>query len=393
MRPRHMRTPALAMAAAFLGVAGCASDSVDQDSAGTAPSAVPTYASVQWERLPAPLLTPRLGAIAVALDEKFLVVGGDDGPPCPPNADCAPSTSEPRRDGATYDPATRLWENVAQAPVGLLNQYPHVVAGEALYILTEDDLLCYDSDADTWSEHPVPDSDHRDVQLVSIADRPAAVSGERSADGQGDEIYDPETETWADLPADPLGPSFDRTYTDTSAGAVLTAKESVPNPGSAEPTLVRAALLSEDLTTWKRLPDSDLIGGYRWAWTGERMVDPTLGEADGGQVGNWGRSVPFGGRFDPATETWGRLPAAPEGYSRTGWKVEALGGPVSAAGGWFYDDRSGRWSKLLRPDGAPEYAGPAAWVGDTLFVLGGQSEGSGTASLSGWAWALRVAPA
>jgi hypothetical protein len=331
-----------------------------------------------------------LAAIAVAVNDLFLVVGGDDGPPCPPNADCAPRSSEPRRDGATYDAATHRWQNVAEAPVGLLDQYPYVVAGEVLYILTEDGLLSFDVAADTGAEHPAPDSDHRDVHLVSIADRPAAVSGDHAAGSPADEIYDPETESWTDLPADPLGPSFDRTYTDTPTGAVLTAKESVPSPGSDAPTLVRAARLSPDLKTWEPLPDSDLIGGYRWAWTGERMVDPTLGEADGGQVGNWGRSVPFGGRFDPATRTWSRLPAAPKGYSRTGWKVEALGGPVSAAGGWFYDDRSGRWSKLLRPTGAPEYAGPAAWVGDTLFVLGGQSEGSGPAALSGWAWALRV---
>lgn len=375
----------------LIGLAGCASDSVEtEDAAAAMPTAIPTLAAVQWERLPDPPLSPRLAAIAVSVDERFLVVGGDDGPPCSPNADCAPRTSEPLRDGATYDPATRQWEAVAQSPVGLLSQYPYVVAGEALYVLTEDGMVAYDVATDTWDQHPAPASVHRDGHLVSIAGRPAVVSGERLTGSPADETYDPATERWDEIPVDPLGLSFDRTYTDTPAGAVLTAKESVPNPSSEVPALVRAARLSPDLTTWERLPDSDLIGGYHWAWTGERMVDPTLGEAAGGQVGNWGRSVPFGGRFDPASATWSRLPAAPQGYSRTGWKVEALGGPVSAAGGWYYDDRTEVWSKLLRPDGAPEYAGAATWVGDTLFVLGGQSEGQGEETLSGWAWALAV---
>lgn len=378
-----------ALMGGLLGLAGCASDSVDQDPAA-APSAVPTLSTVQWERLPDPPLSPRLAAIAVAVDDRFLVVGGDDGPPCPPNADCAASTSEPRRDGASYDPATQTWELVAEAPVGLLNQYPFVVAGETLYVLAEDGLLAYDVATDSWDQHPAPSAEHRDVQLVSISDRPGAVSGERTEDGAPDEIYDPAAETWEELPADPLGASYDRTYTDTPLGAVLTAKESVADPSAEVPSLVRAARLSSDLTTWTPLPVSDQIGGYRWAWTGERMVDPTLGEADGGQVGDWSRSVPWGGRLDPESGTWSRLPGSPKGYSKTGWKVEALGGPVSAAGGWFYDDRSGGWAKLLRPDGAPEYPGAAVWVSDTLFVLGGQSDGQ--AGLSGWAWALTVDP-
>lgn len=373
------------------GLTGCASDAAEAERSAAAPSAVPTLATVQWQRLPDPPLSPRLATIAVAVDGKLLVVGGDDGPPCPPNADCAPS-AEPRSDGATYDLDAGTWAPIATAPVGLLNQSPFAVAGEALYVLVEDGLLSYDVGADRWDRHAAPSAEHRDVQLVSISGRPAAVSGTRAADGPPDEIYDPATDTWADLPADPLGPSFDRTYTDTPGGAVLTAKADVTNPTADAPTLVRAARLSPDLTTWEQFSDSDQIGGYRWAWTGTRLVDPTLGEADGGKVGNWGRSVPWGGRLDPGSGTWTRLPAAPKGYSRTGWKVEALGGPVSAAGGWFYDDRSGAWAKLLRPDGAPQYPGAAVWVGDTLIVWGGQSDVDGEDALSGSAWALPVDP-
>ena len=319
------------------------------------------------------------------------MVGGDDGPPCPPNADCA-ATPDPARDGAAYDPETETWERVVDAPVGLLNQDRYVVAGDALFVLTEDVLVSYDPTEDSWARHPAPEAQFRDLRLVALDDRPAVVAGERSADSPADKIYDPDTQEWTDLPVDPLGPSFDRVYTDTPSGPVLTAKQSGADPGSAQPAIVRTAQLSPDLKSWNALPDSDMIGGYRWAWTGERLVDPTLGEADGGQANSWGRSLPYGGTLDPESGTWGRLPGAPEAYSG-GWMVEALGGPVSASGGWLYDDRTETWSKLAAPADAPQVPGAAAWVGDDLFVVGGQYEDrTGEEAISGAAWRLTVDP-
>jgi hypothetical protein len=387
-----MRSSALATVALLvgLGLTGCSSDPA-QTASATAASGAPTAAPLPWTRLPDPPLSPRVAAIAVGLEDRLLVVGGEDGPPCPPNADCA-AAPDPRRDGASYDPATRNWTPVAAAPVGVLSQDPHVVAGDLLFILTADGLISYDPAEDSWTRHPAPEGDHRDLRLVALGDQPAAVAGERRTDSPPDEVYDPDAEDWVPLPADPLGPSFDRVFTDTPTGAVLTAKQSVPDPGSAEPAVVRAALLSTDLTTWQKLPDSDIIGGYRWAWTGKRLVDPTLGEADGGQIDNWGRSLPYGGTFDPESATWGRLPGAPAAYSG-GWMVEALGGPVSASGGWLYDDRTESWSELSPPAGAPQLPGAAVWVGDDLFVVGGQYEDRpGQQGLAGGAWVLTVDP-
>ncbi|WP_344601323.1 hypothetical protein [Sporichthya brevicatena] len=391
------------MLAAVLALAGCSSDgpSADAARAGATSTAAPSDPAVtptaspalRWQKLPAPPLSPRTGVIAVAVADRLLVVGGDDGPPCPPNADCA-ATPAPLRDGAVYDAAAGEWTTLPEAPLGLLNQFPSTVAGDVLYVLTDTALVSFDAAANAWDTHPLPATDRRDVRLAALGNRVAAVAGERveetSGEDAADEIFDPATDTWSRLPVDPLGPSFDRVLTDTPAGAVLTAKESVEAPGSTAPPIVRAALLDPDLTTWTRLPDSELIGGYRWAWTGERMVDPTLGEADGGAVDNWGRSLPYGGTFDPATQTWGRFVEAPDAYSG-GWAVEALGGPVSASGGWLYDDRTAEWSVLTAPDGAPGLPGAAVWVGDTLYVVGGQFDGrSGSAALTADVWALTV---
>lgn len=387
-----MRSSALLTTTVLLGLAlsGCASDPVGSTTEASPTSGgVATVSPAEWTRVPDPPLTPRAAAIAVALGTRLLVVGGDDGPPCPPNADCT-ATPDARRDGALYDPDGETWEPAAAAPVGLLSQDRHVVAGEVLFVLTEDGLVSYDAEADRWARHPAPEHEHRDLRLVAIGDRPAVVAGERATDSPVDEIYDRDSEQWTHLPLDPLGPSFDRVFTDTPAGVVLTAKSSVRQPNATGPAVVRAAQLSPDLQAWTALPDSDLIGGYRWAWTGERLVDPTLGEADGGAVNNWGRSLPYGGILDPDSETWGRLPGAPAAYSG-GRLVEALGGPVSASGGWLYDDRAESWSELTAPPGAPPLPGPAAWVDDHLFVVGGQyDDRTGEDGLSGAVWMLTV---
>jgi hypothetical protein len=331
----------------------------------------------------------------VALAGRFVILGGDEGA-CPRNADCAPPADPPRRDGAAYNPTLRSWAPIAEAPRGLRSLQTHAVVGNVLYVLLKDDLLAYDGVADAWTRPPGPPAGHRGGRLVDLGGRPAVIAEERrTGEAAADAVYDPTSRSWTKLPADPLGPSFDRVLTDTPAGAVLTGKKLVPAPGSAEPAIVRAALLSRDLQTWKRLPDSDLIGGYTWSWTGKCLIDPSLGSADGGEVDGWGRSVPYGGSFDPVTRTWDRLLNAPEqAAGRNAWPVDALGGPVSARDGYLHDDRTGTWDRITRPDGAPPYPGSAAWLGDTLFVLGGQFDyAGGPQRLSGSAWSLTVGTA
>lgn len=151
---------------------------------------------------------------------------------------------------------------------------------------------------------------------------------------------------------------------------MLTAKPIGPGGEPADPALVRAALLPQGDERWRVLPDSDQLSGWRWSWTGRRLVEPTLGGADGGQTNGYGRTIPYGGRFEPATGTWSRLPGAPE-QGTGGWPVEAPGGPVVAAEGWVYDDAGGTWTRLPRPAGAPVTPGQAVWVDDVLVVIGG----------------------
>jgi len=202
-----------------------------------------------------------------------------------------------------------------------------------------------------------------------------------------DRVYDPGTRRWSTLPADPIGPAFDRMITSIPTGLVLTAHELVDNPGAERPSVVLAARFDRTTGTWTRLPDSDQLGGWAWTWTGRRMVDPSLGGADGGKVGNYGRVIPFGGVLNPTTGRWSRLGHAPAGPG-DGWPVAALGGRFAAVGGWTYDDGSESWAEVPRPKGAPAEPGAAVWAGDRLVVIGGvhTDRGYTTKALSPHAW-------
>jgi hypothetical protein len=231
-------------------------------------------------------------------------------------------------------------------------------------------ILDYAADRDRWSEVEAPAGASDSHSLVADASRLLLVAGSDEQGERPDLALDTRTGRWSTLPEDPMGLSFDRSVTSTPAGLVLTTKGMDSDGNPLDPALLRAALLPPGSDRWTRLPDSDQLGGYRWAWTGTRLVDPTLGGADGGEVNGYGRTIPYGGRLDPASGTWSRLPQAPKELTG-GWAVEAPDGPVIAAEGWLYDDRAGTWTRLRRPKDGPPQPGTAVWADETLLVLGG----------------------
>jgi hypothetical protein len=206
---------------------------------------------------------------------------------------------------------------------------------------------------------------------------------------QSDFEFDPATGTWRELPRDPLIESFDRTMVWTDAGIVLLGIENVPQPGSEEPALYRSAVLDPGTREWRRLPDSE-VSGYdpSWFWAGGRLVNPTLGTSDGGEVNNWGRSYSHGGILDPAEGTWSPLPNAPApGEPFPG---VAVGGEryVSTFSGWALDMTTGTWLELPPPPDSADEGQALAWAGDQLFVWGGvRWDGMEPTILdAGWIW-------
>lgn len=356
------------MVVSLLLTAGCAVGSSDGSKSPAASAPTDAQEGGEWVRLPDGTLSPREGSSAAYVGGEVLIVGGYSGPPCPPGADCPMPPEAVERDGAAYDLDTGTWRSITSAPRPVPPWASTAAVGDRLYVLAGDSLLAWDSGEDSWEEVSTPE-DPSWSYLVVDGTRLVLASGSDETGVRPDHVYDTSTGAWSILPQDPLKPSWGRALISTSHGLVLTAKSIRPDGGPADPALVLAAVLPPAGDAWRPLPVMDQLGG-RWTWTGQRLVDPTLGGADGGQVNNYGRVIPFGGRLDPATGDWSPLPDAPSEGSG-GWSVDALDGPRIAAGGWLYDDSNGSWALLPRPHGAPADPGPSVWADDVLVVYGG----------------------
>ena len=337
-------------------------------------------AGAAWEQVPDGPLSARSSTSLTWVGDRFVVVGGDDGPPCPPTADCAVPAGAALRDGATFDPATGDWEQIADAPTPILAPVTAVL-GSTLYLLTEFPrpdvpaaFLAYDVKTDRWSTLPLPPDGAG--RLVAHGDVLLSVPGSDEQVTAVDSWFDPATSTWHRVPDDPLGPSFDRSMVVVDGSVLLTAKDLVPSPGAEGPALVRMAELDPTRTTWTVLPDSEVIGSDPVSVAG-RLVFPDVGGADGGEVGNWGRTYWHGGIYDPGAATWEDLPAVP---GRTSWPRVVVGERIKV--GDVLLDPVDRTTTVLPADpwGAADSPAVAASP-TTIFAWGGMADGSTTGYL------------
>jgi hypothetical protein len=346
-----------------------------------------------WERLPEPPLSPRESALAVGIEGEVLLIGGSDADPCPPNAGCVAATDPPLRDGAAFDRGRRTWRPIAPAPVGF-SFAEGVVVGGAAYVLTNGEqgrpdtpsaFLRYRSADDEWEGLPFPPG-RGDRSIVATDEQVVAFAGSDERGEAPDLVFDPATGDWSELPDDPLPRSFSRTMAWSGRELVLFAHELVPQPGSGEPTLVIAAALDLERGTWRRLPDSEILGGgARWFELDGRLILPALDSADGGEVGNWGRPFPNGGVLDPGLGKWSDLPQPPA-------EVDPEAGEAFAAGivadrradyfgqrGWILDAIAHEWVEIPPLDEAePPITGRSvAAAGTDMLVFGGVRWGDG----------------
>ncbi|GAA2383083.1 hypothetical protein Cme02nite_64050 [Catellatospora methionotrophica] len=364
--------------AALLVLASC--------SAQPSPVEPPSAAVPGWRELPGSPLSPRAMALGLWTGREALLIGGAD-QPCPPGADCAGDPS-PLLAAAAVDPDSGRWRVLAEPPVALRWMQGAVVGGIAYVqggtVGGEQALLAYDIAADRWERAALPASG---VTLVAGGDLLFAVRGSEETTPGPDYRYAPSTRSWSELPADPLGAGFDRSMAWTGKHLVLFDHELVPNPGADGPPVTRAAVFDPRGGTWRRLPDSQQLATGPWLVEGGKLIAPALGGADGGSVGNWGRTYANGGVLDPATGTWSALPNAPGG-----WHASAFG-TTSAV----YADRpgpvlnavTGQWGVIppLPQDDVSDSTVVAA--GNRLLVFGGASwpkEGKAELSSRAWLW-------
>lgn len=399
----------------LVAIAGCAttpgptsgepSDRPLERTASSRPSAAEPIASeglgsepAKWRPVAAGPLSPRHGARAFSTSSLVYVVGGSNDDPCPPTVDCVGSGEPPMADGAVYDLATDSWTALPASPVPL-GYLSGTILDDRLYVWVggtergagmRSAFLSVRAGDDAWQEHaPPPVAPMASIGLAAAGGQILAFHGSHEHGAGPDLVYSPASDTWQELPQDPLAPSFDRQVVSTDAGVVLLATPLVPDPGSERPALLQAAVLDPEGITWRRLRDSEILCcGGPWHWTGDRLANGSIGSADGGRTNGWDRAYPYGGTLDPMTDSWRLLPDPPQRQGpRPGLSAGGAGWVVGLEG-WALDLETARWAAVPNTP-IPTQGGVAeAWVGDRLFAWGGYRLADGKMELldQGWTW-------
>jgi hypothetical protein len=322
---RRQRLGLAAAAAVMVAVLGLAAvvvvpDGGDHDSARTADmSSMPQG----WHALAEPPFTPRQASTNVWTGREMITFGGFQD-----NADSGVAGEG----AAAYDPATDSWRDIADPPEQL--------RGDALAVWTGEVLVAL----------PVP------YRVLT------------STEEQAGAVYDPETDEWHEIPVSDVGLVQRGSQVFWTGDRVLVA-------GMFDPTdqtwkMDRAATFDPATGTWDRLPDAPVVLGQAGqqgallepaaVWTGDRMIYVGIAIDDPAEVALDPDEQPVGGSLelpgdryaalslDPATGTWGELPAPPL-EPRLNLSVAWTGSEVFVGGGTTVEEVDMRDSGLLDP--------------------------------------------
>lgn len=371
---------------------------VGGDGDGNGDGGPPSPGVGHWAPLPAPPLSPRSNVVGVWTGSEVLFVGGDEYL-CPPGADCDRDPDPPLSDGAILDVDTTTWRSIAPSPIPFAYAATAVLDGDVYFLVgdhlgtgQETVLLTYSIAEDRWQELPAPPGGSGLTRLVATDRAVVAFAGSDERGEVADQVYDPPSGTWSPLPDDPRSPSYDRSLVWSAPHLYLFEKALVPNPGSAEPNLVRVSRLHVDTGEWEPLPDSEILDSWTWLVDGERIVNPTLGGADGGEVNGWGRTHPYGGIYDIAAGAWQPLPPAPPEATSIGVLGADDGFVVGAGAGLLLDLTTMSWRAVPAAPGVgfdPYLDRIVVAAGRDVVAFGGQLWASSRGELLGDAWIWR----
>lgn len=291
----------------------------------------------EWRLLPPAPLDPRGGASAVWTGTEVLVWGGFA-------SKGIPEGEEPERaDGAAYDPATRSWRRIPDAPVVGDGFARAVWTGEEMVVLTGRDPAAgaaYDPTEDTWrpiADPPLPLAQVH-PQAVWTGERVVARLGSTSPpDESGVYAYDPVDDTWTGH-GEPVGSTRADRIVWTGDRILLIPTDVDRRPASHDPATGRWEPVGDAppaaVATTRRAPLA--------LWTGRRAVV-------------WGSG--FVAAFDPGPGTWAVAGAAgPPTDADAGVSAVWADGVLFVWGG-FPDVAEGTLSRP--PGGEPEVSCPA----------------------------------
>lgn len=336
-----------------------------------------------WRSIAPSPLSARSGSASVWTGEEMIVVGGNVGPPCPPNADCGrPLASELRADGAAYNPRTDRWRLIAAAPEPLTYARAAWTGREVIVIDAwaisngeSGHTFAYNHRADDWRELEPPPDPYLIGGVWNGRELFYWQSEERA--NNADWSLDPSTGRWTQLPDDPFGDSYDRAYVWVGDRFIVLG---LASKGSEDKTF-QVAEYDPTARTWRQLPDSQVgFGGIDWFFHQGYVVNPY-------EDPRFDTDLPRGGAYDPETQKWSETPQSGH-YIYDSCPLGPLGSEgdwIAPAGGVLYSLDPA--DTVIAPD-CPQLPEPAAgaWTGEQVIIWGGPSQDFKTNTAIGLTW-------
>jgi len=271
-------------------------------------------------------------------------------------------TGTARTDGAAFNPKTRQWSSIPDAPIPFLgfDASSAWTGHEMLVWGTEYSLTAshsagalYDPSTRRWRQ--MAHQDTVDVGAGVWTGTEWIVAGNAAGSNRiAAAAYRPETDTWRQLPAPPT-PNVPRSrpvWTGTLALFGIPVLSDVPlayNPATNQWVTMPPSPFGERLETTT-------------AWTGDVMLETTRRYAPGARGDDVMIPKPGYGRFDPASAKWEQMQAPPQdvSFGQTVDHHAVFGTPSSLLA---YDGRTDEWTTLP----APAELGVLVWTGDELW--------------------------
>jgi N-acetylneuraminic acid mutarotase len=290
--------------------------------------------------------------------------------------------------GGRYDPATDSWGAMNSDGAPTLSEHSAVFTGSEMIVWGGNTNIGarYEPGTDAWQPMtstgvPAPRRKHAAVWTGSemIVWGGEGTSGVTIDSGGR---YNPATDTWAPMStAGAPSPRRDMAFAWTGSEFIVWGGISVSSGGEA---LNDGARYDPATDTWQRLPVSDASGGAdaMAAWTGTEMITwdgglPSLIGSDG-----FPTKTPTLRLYDPVTDSWRATSSLCEPYLGAGemhahWTGSRLFvWNNNSDNGYFYDPASDSWAAIDSLGGPPARGGAAsAWTGDRFILWGGQEAG------------------
>jgi hypothetical protein len=345
-----------------------------------------------WRKLPRSPVAPREALVSVWTGKQMILAG---------RITRQTSAGVTRTTvAAAYDPASRRWRRLPSAgPTGSFLGYAAVWTGREMLVWGQGTRAALAPTTGRWRRLPGSKllSIHDGFGLVAWTGKEllgwgGGCCGDAFDDGVA---FDPAANRWRALPRSPLAGSQHPIGAWTGRELIVLVGDVDPDGKPWPARLARAAAYDPASNTWRRLPPIPQTRyGANAVWDGrELLVVAGAGPAPGGKPPPLAR---VGFAFDPATNRWRALPAMEAGRTDaaavwTGSELLLWGGSSSRPGssritvpphGLAFDPRTNTWSALPAAPLLGRTNPAAIWTGRQLLLWGGsipkQPAGGGT---------------